>query len=101
MSHQTTRAIIPAGKIKKNTFAIKIMTNIPIINNKNKQRIPINPREPIKKNDMNYFMGATNIKNIALCLENNSHTIIIVMVKTSIIFEIIIHIQIFNYIIFN
>ena len=49
VSHQTIKAIIPAGNTKKITLATKMIKNIPIITNKTSPRIPINPKEPINK----------------------------------------------------
>ena len=49
--HQTTKAIMPAGKTKNITFAMKIMTNMPIIKNRNRTRSPVTPYEPISNSD--------------------------------------------------
>ena len=71
VSHQTIKAIIPAGKTKKTTLATKMITNIPIINNAIKAKSPSNPREPRTKNDMNKYTVTININTINFTVETN------------------------------
>lgn len=52
VSHQTTNAIIAAGKIKMKPFATKMITIIPIINRRINAINPIIPYDPINNGEI-------------------------------------------------